>query len=515
MTIQNLPDLYYRYFRCSSCGYQAQVAGEKFYDEASFEYMDTFYCMDCYVIHEKMVTESTLHSTLPAYLELKEIFPEFDLHLPGSISDYSVLELAMFSEEKEVAKIECYSCGSERNIGWSKELPYCPKCRETMEMKYKDRPVPVKVALYGTEEQQKIHQFAIDNPGLLRELISTYHSFTEEEIFKYRNRIKWSIASDNCDIQWNRKMIDHCNYYLSWELFSRNPVFRNPELIDEFIPDLTHKSRPNDDVRLGISYNEHIHWTEELIDRYIDQIHFYGLSNNSNVDWSEYIINKYEDRWDWIVVFQNDNIKWTLPMMEMGILRFKDPSTLLRIVRRNTGMISNLEIVMKYFNWIDPDLIFSNSRLPWHKENLLERWADRLDWDGLSQNQELLRDPLFFEQNMDHWLDNDGKRFSNLSSCVTLSWSNEFILRFYERWNWENLSYNPVLPWSEEFIDQYADKWDWDGIYSNSGIPWTMDLILKYNLSEKDALFTNRSIWDKAFKLYIDEDLLERLLIIL
>ena len=172
-------------------------------------------------------------------------------------------------------------------------------------------------------------------------------------------------------------------------------------------------------------------------------------------------------------------------------------------------MISNLEIVKKYFNWIDPTSIFSNSRLPWHKENLLERWADRLDWDGLSQNQELLRDPLFFERNMDHWFDNDGTRFSNLSSCVTLPWSNEFILRFYEQWDWENLSCNPALPWSEEFIDQYADKWDWEGIYSNSGIPWTMDLILKYNLSEDDALFTNRSIWDKAIKPHLDDNLLD------
>lgn len=509
MTNQTLPDLYYRYFRCPSCGYQEQVAGEKFYDEAYREYMDTFFCMDCHIIHEKMVTESTLHSTLPAYLELKEIFPEFDLHLPGSFRDYSVLETVLFAEDKVVENIECYSCGSKRNINWSKELPYCPKCRQTMETKYKDRPEPVPIALYGNEEQQKIHQFALDNPRLFRELISAYYSFTEEEIFKYRNWIKWSLASENDAIQWNRRMIEHCNYYLNWEIFSGSPAFQDTKLIDEFIPDLQHKSLCKHEVSWAISCNEHIHWTEELIDRYMEKIDFYGLSNNSNVDWSVYILNKYEDLWDWISIFINNNIKWTLPMMEMGLSRFESNGILYHMLNHNKGMVSNLDIVKKYFNWIKPTLIFSNSRLPWHQENLLEQWADRLDWDGLSQNEELLRDPLFFEQNMKHWLENDGKRFSNLSSCVTLQWSHEFIERFHKYWDWSNMSYNPALPWSEEFIDQYADKWDWDGIFSNTGIPWSIDLILKYDLSDEETLFTNRSIWDKAFEPYMDKDFLE------
>ena len=391
-------------------------------------------------------------------------------------------------------------------------MPYCPKCRHTMETKYKDRPAPVPVALYGNEEQQKIHQFAIDYPNLIREMISAFYSFTEEEIFKYRERIKWKHGSANWDIDWNRKMIDHCNYYLSWELFLQNPVFRNTELIDEFVPDLQHKSLHDSDVRLAITFNEHIHWTEELIDRYIDKINFYGLSNNSNVDWSEYILNKYEARWDWFSIFINENIQWTLPMMEMGFLHFKDDGIFLHMATHNIGMVSNLEIVKKYFNYIDPTLIFSNSRLPWHKENLLERWAGKLDWDGLSQNEELLRDPMFFEQNLVHWFDNADKRFSNLSSCVTLHWSHEFIERFHEYWDWSNLSYNPALPWSEEFIDQYADKWDWEGIFGNPGIPWSTDLILKYNLYNEDALFTNRSIWDKAIKPHLDKDLVEILL---
>lgn len=513
MHILLLPDHYYRYFCCSSCGYQEQVAGEKFYDEAFREYMDSFYCMDCHIIHEKMVTESTLDSTLPAYLELKEIFPEFDLHLPGSFRDYSVFETVLFAENKVIENIECYSCGGKRNINWSKDLPYCPKCRDTMEMKYKDRPIQLKVALYGNEEQQKIHQFAIDHPGLIQEMISAYHSFTEEEIFKYRNLINWKVGSCNNDIQWNSKMIEHCRYYLDYDYFLYNPAFRNPKLIEEFVPGLKRIAVNDEFVSWAIASNKHIHWTEELIDRYIDRIDFDGLSLNSNVAWSEHILKKYEDRWDWFdMILKKRDIPWTLPMMEMSFSHISDFGLLRRIISLNNAMISNLEIVEKYFNWFEPALIFANSKLPWQKENLLERWVDKLDWDGLSRNQSLLFDPQFFEQNMERWLENDGQRFSNLSSSTSLPWSLEFIERFYDLWDWENLSYNPALPWSEAFIDRYVDKWNWKAIKENQGIPWTIDLMVKYNFSDHDAIIDNRSIWDKAFKPHINDGLLETLL---
>jgi len=512
MINQPLPDLYYRYFCCPSCGYQVQVAGEKFYDDSSRRYMDTFHCLDCNVIHEKMVSETMLDVTLPAYLELKEIFPEFDLHLPASFNDFSDFEMESVIEDKVDENIVCYSCESERNIIWSKEFPYCPKCQDEMEMKYKNRPVLDEEALYGTEEQKKIQQFGNNHPGFLRELISAYYSFTEEEIYKYRDWIKWRIGSGNLEIRWNSKMINHCQYYLTWELFSLNSTFRNTQLIEEFAQRLTWKAFDDGNIRWSIACNMHIHWTEDLIERYIDRIDFSNLSVNSKVDWSEHLFEKYEDRLNWLNISGNNGIRWTLPMMEMCIDYLNLKGYDLLNLEFNSGMMSNLEIVEKYYGMFEPTWIFMNGRLPWHKENLLERWADKLDWDGLSQNQNLLRDTLFFEQNMEHWMENNGKRFSALSNCVTLPWTYEFIERFQDLWNWNILSYNPALPWSEEFIDQYADKWDWKGIYKNTGIPWTLDLIFKYNFSNQNVLFKNRSIWDKAIKPYIDDNLLEILI---
>lgn len=34
------------------------------------------------------------------------------------------------------------------------------------------------------------------------------------------------------------------------------------------------------------------------------------------------------------------------------------------------------------------------------------------------------------------------------------------IERFADRWNWDRLSLNQALPWSEALIERFADRWD-------------------------------------------------------
>ena len=66
-------------------------------------------------------------------------------------------------------------------------------------------------------------------------------------------------------------------------------------------------------------------------------------------------------------------------------------------------------------------------------EELIGRYADFLDWRGLSRNE-------------------------------ALPWSESFIGLFADRLDWERLSWNKVLPWSEALIERYADHWNWGGV---------------------------------------------------
>jgi len=114
--------------------------------------------------------------------------------------------------------------------------------------------------------------------------------------------------------------------------------------------------------------------------------------------------------------------------------------------------------------------------------------------------------------------------FQMLSQRKSLPWSIPFIDRFIEFWDWRLLSSNRSLPWSTELIDHYIDRWEWGyyelseddaeigetGLIGNTGIPWNIDWLIRYEeFIDFELLKRDWFIWDKAFKPYIDEKLID------
>ena len=86
------------------------------------------------------------------------------------------------------------------------------------------------------------------------------------------------------------------------------------------------------------------------------------------------------------------------------------------------------------------------------------------------------------------------------------------------------MSTNEGFPWSMELIDQYLDRWAWgrdlstadndmprnSGLINNGAIPWDIDWILKYEVFiDVNSLSLEPLIWDKAFKPYVDEKMVD------
>jgi hypothetical protein len=65
----------------------------------------------------------------------------------------------------------------------------------------------------------------------------------------------------------------------------------------------------------------------------------------------------------------------------------------------------------------------------------------------------------------------------NISRNQFIGWSEQFIDKYIDKWDWKLLSGNKALPWSETFIGKYSDKWDWRELSSNESIPWSEQLI--------------------------------------
>lgn len=90
----------------------------------------------------------------------------------------------------------------------------------------------------------------------------------------------------------------------------------------------------------------------------------------------------------------------------------------------------NEEMLKKYADKLNWKKVSQNSAIQWTVK-LVERWADRLDWEELSDSDnEYLLTP-------------------------------DVIAYFINRWNWGKLSRNYSISLNPLFIDRFVDHWDW------------------------------------------------------
>ena len=68
----------------------------------------------------------------------------------------------------------------------------------------------------------------------------------------------------------------------------------------------------------GLSSNEALPWSLELIERYEDRWDWgeWGLSKNEALPWSLKLIKRYEDRWAWGRLSNNEAPPWSLELIE-------------------------------------------------------------------------------------------------------------------------------------------------------------------------------------------------------
>jgi len=285
-----------------------------------------------------------------------------------------------------------------------------------------------------------------------------------------------------------------------------------------------------------IANNLGLPWTEELVRSLEHKISFERLSTNESVQWSEALIDRYKGRWELSDLACNESVPWTLPLFE----RHLNESYFFYFgVSTNPALLRNIDLVEKYSHKMEWWAVFANSQLPWIEKRLLERWREHINWYGLSQNEFFFRtDKDFFTNNMDRWMENEGKGFVGLSSNRYLPWSTDFIDRYLPLWRWTTLCENESIPWDEKMIDHFANHVEWGGtkpaaIYSEDGemlaptggfyfefglidnknLPWSLDLLKRYESQfNLDDLSEHSYIWKKAFMPYIDDNVLDTVL---
>lgn len=129
-------------------------------------------------------------------------------------------------------------------------------------------------------------------------------------------------------------------------------------------------------------------------------------------------------------------------------------------------------------------------------EPLLEKYQDKVDWNGISENTNIQWTvPMI--QKFKNRIDWD--KFSRHAEAETLT--ENVIDTFKDKWNWNELSENNNLELTFDFLDKYADRLDWEEIINRWHCSLYTEKGIEFYERYKDFIpaskLQNTSLWNE------------------
>ena len=418
-----------------------------------------------------------------------------------------------------------------------------------------------KLLLKNTE--RKIVEYLVRHPDIFIEFLSSYYPLTNEIIQKYRSKLLFKInkstapgLSINTNIKWTREILTNFIIELDWEDISRNKAI---PWSDDLITEFEHLLDFN-----KMSFNHSIPWSIELIDKYFSKWswgseYHSGLSENESIPWSIEFIECYEENWNWGKEFAFDDINHkhknfyykesyrnglsrntSLPWDQYLFEKYEDRWNY-KILSGNPSLPWSIEFIAKHeskWYWNPPSneielyrSICDNPNIPWSID-LIERFKSHLDsYCGLTCVMALVP----WSQKMFDKYKND-KTWFGFSRNPNLPWSLDFFLKYRNNWNLHQISKNTGFCWTKEIIEYLTnehkmsiypyEQWSADLIkkyyplekdldqyvLGMEGAQWDIDLVLYFeNKIERNNTFFTKNIWDKVFKDFLTDEMIDEI----
>lgn len=385
----------------------------------------------------------------------------------------------------------------------------------------------------NTTNQQDIISFLLKHQDYFINSLSELYPLSKRQLYKYKNILNWNKISENTNIAWSNELINTFSDSLNWSSLTINSAaFKDLTLLDVFQNKIDWKGDEDFDFD-SIAANEGLPWDMSFIEKYESKIDFGKLSSNLKVKWSEELLLKYQGRWDMLDLAGNPSFPWNIHLFE----KYLDLSYLFYFhTQINDSLIGNFDFVDKYKASLDWNYVSANQNLPWIERDLLNYWKPFINWWGIAHNHVLFQhDPDFFSKHQDKWESNGNYNFLALSGNEVLPWSIPFIEKYLDYWDWDSLTLNVGLPWSIELIDHFSQLLIWGGwitypepvqdgeftflgennmgLVTNKSLPWSLELIQHFESNlEFNALASNHAVWDKAFKIYVDDKMIDKIM---
>ena len=328
--------------------------------------------------------------------------------------------------------------------------------------------------------------------------MSQYFPF---DVKKYREEINFACLGYNEKLNWTISLIEDNKNELNWYGLKTNvsipwdvAMIKNfkKQLEDVDGLDCVYYSKTTEWrqelIDLLISLKTEIDWDSisekklswDFINRYSDDLNWEGLSSNELIKWTLDSLKKYEDKIDWHKVSFNKSMPWSKEMIDMFAAKFDweyISASMWEYMSWDEAFFD------KYANRYNPkawDEISSSRYIPWDI-NLVEKYKDKINWDGLSyysriagSNKELVIkyiDNLSCTEIHQKLLPNDVVQKMIKSNYDNGKWENGTFFSKYYPWtddwfalaepsiNWKSLGENaPYFPWSFNLIEKYKSK---------------------------------------------------------
>jgi hypothetical protein len=378
--------------------------------------------------------------------------------------------------------------------------------------------------------------------------VFSYCKLSEEWIDSNEARIDWVALSKNESMIWSEKLV--LKYANRWqmEFISKNEAL--PWSIDL----IKAIARPID--RNALSANEGLPWDFNFINTFKDKWNWYALIQNPSVSWTQEMlitfnqmdknlskvngtalwtddfIKKYGSKINWSFLTYNENIEWNEELIKKFENYFKpfERKTTPHTVSPWKGISSNrnvpwsIDFIERYrekfvfrkygLEWQE---LSTNPHLPWHDNSLLSRYEKHWNWNKIGLNEGVKWTEETFETYKERlpWIANS-LSIQSISRTKNLPWSNDFITKYRNNWQWWFLSHNEGIEWNESLIEKFRNDIVLSQLLTNRSAPWSLEFILKHEHEIADAwAFASEEfkafIWNLIFEPVVNEAFLENL----
>jgi F-box protein 18 (helicase) len=401
--------------------------------------------------------------------------------------------------------------------------------------------------LFNAEEAQLVDFLNTDpkkSVPLFQKIIAQNYPFDIQQLETYYCYLDSDLLTRNEALPWSCQFIARFAWLWNWSQLFKNPKIRITREILEMMNELgrrhgydlfpcnfssfagyariecmdyyIRRAAPDNfegyydeyDFWKNLSGNSNAAWTEELIEKYADNIYWEELSRNCAITWSEELIEKYEDLLDWSSLSDSLTVPWSESLIEKYEDRWDWHYMAGYFILNNENLIDKYKDRLE---WSGPNGGVSRFfQVPITVE-IIKKYEQYWDWKWLSWHElKIPWDPEVF------WLYWDKFDLKYLSRNGSFPWDEEIIERYKEEWNWGALSWNQHLPWSEDLISRYEHLWDWGCLAQNRAIPWSFDLLKRYlrkwaKLDGFNSPANNPTLWSRVFEGCVTSKVIEAL----